>query len=296
VRKTGASRGRVVQTKPVTIEYRRGGLGPQSRHQLRGPENKQARLCFKRAPHFPDPLFVETSPSQVLTVNPFRAAAWAQGNCHPRSMNDCNCNAEFSADCSRAFVWMNPSSDSSSFGSTPDSPESGDLRLFSQEIYAHDASLKAHLRHSFPTVRDVDDVVQESYLRVWQRQLVRPIDSVKGFLFQVARHLALDHIRHERVSPVGTVTDFDASRVIDNSRDIAESASTNQEIEILLAALESLPARCRQIVILRKLQGMSQKEIAAKLGISEQTVQVQACRGLRRCSEYMRRRGVDRSV
>lgn len=51
---------------------------------------------------------------------------------------------------------------------------------------------------------------------------------------------------------------------------------------------ESLPARCREIFILRKIKGLSQKEIARELGLSEPNVQVQASRGLRRCAESLR--------
>jgi RNA polymerase sigma factor (sigma-70 family) len=162
-------------------------------------------------------------------------------------------------------------------------------------VQPHDGQLKAYLRGSFPAVRDVEDVVQESYLRVWRRQLARPITSAKGFLFRVAQRLALDALRRERASPIDRLTDFDVSSVMDHGPGVAESACTHQEIELLLAAIESLPRRCREIVILRKLQGMPQKEIAAHLRLSEQTVQVQARRGLRRCDEFLRRHGVTRS-
>ena len=66
--------------------------------------------------------------------------------------------------------------------------------------------------------------------------------------------------------------------------DAASAAAAAQEIELLAAAVDSLPARCREIFILRRLRGVPQREIAARLGLSEQTVQVQAARGLRRSS------------
>ena len=51
----------------------------------------------------------------------------------------------------------------------------------------HDDHLKAYLRTSFPTVRDVDDIVQESYLRIWRRQSIQPVRTAKAFLFTIAR-------------------------------------------------------------------------------------------------------------
>jgi RNA polymerase sigma factor (sigma-70 family) len=161
-------------------------------------------------------------------------------------------------------------------------------RWFADQIQAHESQLKSYLHGSFPTIRDVDDVVQESYFRVWRRQLARPIKSAKAFLFQVARHLAIDSLRHERASPFADVMDLARLYVIEDRPGVVEAVCTNEEIDLLHAAIDTLPARCREIVVLRKLHGLSQKEIARTLGISESTVQVQASRGLRRCASFVR--------
>jgi len=163
-------------------------------------------------------------------------------------------------------------------------------RWFADEVHPHDAHLKAYLRGAFPAVRDVDDVVQESYLRIWKARAAHPIASAKAFLFTVARRLALDLVRSQRRSPVIAVTDLSRLFVLDDARDAGAAAATAEEIELLVEAVDSLPARCREIFILRKLQGVPQKDIAARLGLSEQTVQVQASRGMRRCAEFFRRR------
>lgn len=182
-------------------------------------------------------------------------------------------------------------------------PQSSDqTRWFSDEVHAHDAALKRYLRRSFPTVRDVDDVVQESYLRVWRRQLIRPITevtssvtaSVKGFLFQVARRLAIDAIRRSRVSPNDPLTEFSPSSVIDDKANTHETVCTQQEFGFLLDAIDALPTRCREVVVLRKIRGLSPAETARALGISEETVHVHARRGLQRVQESLRRRGVIR--
>ncbi|MES2696465.1 MAG: RNA polymerase sigma factor [Verrucomicrobiota bacterium] len=178
----------------------------------------------------------------------------------------------------------------------PSTPESSSVpsqnRWFAAEVHAHDSHLKAYLRGAFPSIRDVDDVVQESYLRVWRRQLVQPISSAKSFLFKIAQHLAIDTLRREKRSPLESVGDLPALRVLDHAPDAAARACTNEEIELLLNAIESLPPRCRQVFILRKLHGLSQKEIAEKLGMSERTVEVQGSLGLDRCERYLRTRGV----
>lgn len=178
--------------------------------------------------------------------------------------------------------------------STPSEPtHSADhSRWFVEEVHSHDGQLKAYLREAYPSVRDVEDVVQESYIRIWKARLAHPIESAKSFLFQVARHLAIDVLRRNRTSPINGVTDLVALRVLDDGPNAAEIACSREEIALLAQAIHSLPGRCREIVVLRKLKRMPQKEIAQKLGISEQTVQVQVSRGVKRIAGFLHHRGV----
>jgi RNA polymerase sigma-70 factor (ECF subfamily) len=173
------------------------------------------------------------------------------------------------------------------------SPSTEQSRWFSDEVHPHEPSLKAYLRSSFPTVRDVDDVVQESYLRIWKARAGQPIQSAKAFLFRIARNLALDLVRRDRISPVIAVGDSAVEFVADSRPDAAETASAGEKIRLLAEAVATLPDRCREIVILRKLDGLPQREVAARLGISEKTVEEQVSRGVRRCERYLRRHGIN---
>ena len=122
--------------------------------------------------------------------------------------------------------------------------------------------------------------------------LSRLVRSARACLFQIARHVVLDLIRHEQASPFDRVTDLADLRVLDTKPDAAEAACTREDIALLADAIDSLPARCREIFILRKIKRVPQKEIAALLDISEQTVQVQVSRGMRRCEKFFARRGL----
>lgn len=169
-------------------------------------------------------------------------------------------------------------------------PDSKQARWFSEEVHLHEAQLRAYLRGAFPTVQDVDDVVQESYLRIWRARSIRPIQSAKAFLFAVARRLALDLVRRARRAPFVPVKDLEALFVLTDAPSAAEAAGHAEDIQLLVAAIESLPARCREIFVFCQIEGLPQRVVAERLGLSENTVAVQSARGLQRCEEFVRRR------
>ncbi|MBI5766479.1 MAG: RNA polymerase sigma factor [Verrucomicrobia bacterium] len=175
-------------------------------------------------------------------------------------------------------------------------PDSENARWFCREVHRHDTQLRSYLRGSFPSVPDVEDLVQESYLRVWKTCTARPIQSAKSFLFAVARHLAIDTLRREIASPVSRLPDDAPLSVLDDSPGVAEVACTREEIALLAQALLDLPPRCREVMLLRQIEGVPQKEIARRLGLSELTVQTHVVNGLHRVEEFMRRRVDGRRV
>lgn len=165
-------------------------------------------------------------------------------------------------------------------------------RWFAEQVQPHEPELRAYLRHRFPNTGEIDDLVQESYLRLLNTPNPGRIASAKAYLFTTARNLALAICRRPRIFSPEPVTDFVASRIVEEGADVREQVSTRQEIALLLDAIDALPSRCREIFILRKLRGLPQKEIARQLGLSEQTVQVQVARGARKCATFLRARGV----
>jgi RNA polymerase sigma-70 factor (ECF subfamily) len=170
-------------------------------------------------------------------------------------------------------------------------PPPQDAQWFAKEVQPHEAKLKSYLRSCFPSVRDVDDIVQESYLRVIRSPGLESIRCAKSFLFRVARNVALNTVRRNQISPIKDVGENATARVMDTGRDAAASASFSEVLDALAQALASLPARCQEITVMRKIHGVPQKEIAALLGISEKTVEEQVSRGVKRCALILRSRG-----
>lgn len=172
-------------------------------------------------------------------------------------------------------------------------PETEHVRWFAEEVHTHDGQLRAYLRGSYPAVRDIDDVVQESYLRTWKAKLAHPITSTKSFLFQVARNLAIDVLRRKHSAGTESPVALDDLCVPDEGADVTATLSLQEKIDLLTAALASLPECTREIVFLRKFQGLPQKEVAARFGIAERTVEARLAKGMKSCATYLRKRGVN---
>ena len=165
-------------------------------------------------------------------------------------------------------------------------------RWFTEEVQPHEPDLRAYLRRRFPRLTDVDDMVQESFARLLRARETGGVQCVRAYLFTIARNVAQAILRRPRIFDEQPLTDLRVLRIVETGPDVPEQVSTSQEIALLLDAIDALPARCREIFILRKLQGLPQKEIARKLGLSEQTVQVQVARGAKKCAQFLRSRGV----
>lgn len=163
---------------------------------------------------------------------------------------------------------------------------------FRQQVQPHEPLLRGHLSNAFPSLPDVDDIVQESYFRLIQAKETGPIHYVKAFLFATARNVALDLLRRRRIVPIRNVTEIEQLTVIGEEAGIPDAVGRQQELAFLADAIRALPERCRKVVTLRKLYGVSQKEVAAQLQISEHTVEVQVAKGMRRVAAALTRRGM----
>lgn len=157
---------------------------------------------------------------------------------------------------------------------------------FAAEIQPHEPELRRYL--SGIAARDaIDDLVQETYARLLKARLARPIRAPRGLLFAIARNAARDIFRKKHGATVKVIEGLEDFDVIDGATpNPSDSLLLTQETAILKAAIESLPERCRQVFVLRKLQHKSHQEIATEMGITVHTVEVQLINALRRCDRF----------
>jgi len=194
----------------------------------------------------------------------------------------------------RAFPAVHPPP---SILNSPRTPEPELSRWFVEEVRPHEPALKSWLRARFPWLGEVDDIAQEAAFRLWRRQAgpnATPIASPKAALFTIARHAVVDLARRRTTAKTGMVSEVERLEVPDGGENVVANVVAREELEFFAEAVRRLPARCRQVVTLAKVYGMSEREVAERLGVSETTIRTQVVRGMERCTEYLRQRGVVR--
>ena len=145
---------------------------------------------------------------------------------------------------------------------------------------------------SFPSLPDHDDLVQETYVRVLRVADPARLTHPKAFLFTAARNVAFDLFRRRGAKPTEAVTDLVELTVLEDIPGVGEQMDQSYELEVLADAVRALPDRCRQVIMLRYLDGLAYKEIAVQLGISAETVKVHMAKGMRRCAAFFAERGL----
>ncbi len=119
--------------------------------------------------------------------------------------------------------------------------DSEQARWFEENLLPHKSSLESWLRGRFSSSSEIEDIVQESFLRVLKARERGPIRSPKALLYTTARNLALDYARSFRNSRTDSLGEIEDSSVIDCDANVTRSVSRKEELEIMTLAIQSLP-------------------------------------------------------
>lgn len=160
----------------------------------------------------------------------------------------------------------------------------------------NETALKRFLGRILQTESDVEDIAQETFIRAFAASAVQDVLMPKAFLFRIAKNLALN----ERSRMWNTTTTFvgDAAELDDMGADHEavsgeDRLDSHRKIRLLEEAITQLPAQCRRVFQLRKIDELSHKEIAAEMGISVSTVEKHIATGLVRCKKFLADRGYE---
>ena len=152
---------------------------------------------------------------------------------------------------------------------------------FKREILAHEASLVRYLFRTWPHRQEVFDLRQDVYVRVYEAAAKARPQAPKAFLFATARHLMTDRIRRKRIVSIDSVGDLDALNVMVEDISPEQRISAYEELRRLAEAIDQLPPRCREVVWLRRVDELAQKDVAVRLGITQKVVEKHVMRGMK---------------
>jgi len=159
---------------------------------------------------------------------------------------------------------------------------------FKSQVLIHEELLMRFLARAWPNRDDLTDLRQEAYTRVCEAALHSQPQSPKAFLFSIARHIMSDRRRRERVVSIQAAGDIDFSNDLIEERTPDRVVGAHQELTRLAQAFDRLPSRCREVIWMRRVLELPQKEIAARLNIGEKAVEKQVARGNRLLARYLR--------
>ncbi|HUO98803.1 MAG TPA: RNA polymerase sigma factor [Rhizomicrobium sp.] len=161
--------------------------------------------------------------------------------------------------------------------------------------FDNEAAIKRYLRRFVRRSEDIDDLAHESFLRAYAAEALQPINSPKAFLFKVARNLALNERAKLANATTDSLEDYPEQAVIAGTEQVTldDEMDARQRVRLLAQAIASLPPQCSKVFLLRKIHGLSHKEIADRLGISVSTVEKHVALGLLRCSDFLRKQGYE---
>ena len=133
---------------------------------------------------------------------------------------------------------------------------------------------------------DVEDIVQETYLRLSRVAIATEIKHPRSYIYQTARNLALDSLKKADNARTSSWNEFH-DRLCGKPDAVIGQVESTEEFGHFCASVNKLPEQARRVFVLKKVYGFSQREIASELEISESTVEKHVALGTRRCAGYM---------
>lgn len=140
---------------------------------------------------------------------------------------------------------------------------------FTREVLPLESSLMNFLRRNWRNQDEIADLRQEVYVRVYEAAARAIPERPKQFVFATARNLLIDRVRQAQVIPIEAASDFDALDMASEAPGPEHIVQARDELRMVQAALDRLPPRQKKAVLLKRVEGLSRRSIASRMGVTE---------------------------
>jgi RNA polymerase sigma-70 factor (ECF subfamily) len=152
---------------------------------------------------------------------------------------------------------------------------------FVREVLPLEAMLMHFLHQNWRNKADLEDFRQEIYAQLLEAAETQLPERTKPFVFATARNLLINRVRREHIIPIDAVADMESFGLAADEPGPDRSVIARDTLRKLNLALDRLPPRAREAVVLRRIEGMTRREIAERMGIAERTVADHIAHGMR---------------
>jgi len=152
---------------------------------------------------------------------------------------------------------------------------------FVREVLPLEAMLMHFLHQNWRNKADLEDFRQEIYAQLLESAEVALPERTRPFVFATARNLLINRVRREQIVPIDAVADMENFGLASDEPGPDRTVIARDTLRKLHLALDHLPPRAREAVVLRRIEGMSRSEIAQRMGITERTVAEHIANGMR---------------
>jgi RNA polymerase sigma factor (sigma-70 family) len=158
---------------------------------------------------------------------------------------------------------------------------------FVQEILPLEPSLTRFIRRHCRQAADVADLRQDVYVRICAAAREQLPRRARPFMFTTARNHLINCAKRAQVVSIEYVADLEASIFAIDTVTPDRTLSAQDEFRRVRTGIDQLPPRCREVVLLRKIEGLSTREVAARLHVGIDTVEQQMVHGMRALVDFM---------
>lgn len=155
------------------------------------------------------------------------------------------------------------------------------IAWISANVLPYEAEVRRWLRRARVGKADEDDLIQEAYCRIVGVGDASVIRAGRAYFFSVVRNLLIEDLRRSRIVHIEAVAEIENLSIPGSEPTPERAFSGRQQLALVQRLIEELPERCRAIFKLRKIEVLSQRETAQRLGVTENVVEKQLAIGLR---------------